>query len=83
MAGIRAICESVKKGLIEDSNFDWLNLIGTGYDATPYIDGHYWRMSYLAKELVSEFGYQRWMMMGSRKPEDEHNQVLTVKEREF
>lgn len=78
--GIRAICESIKKGLIDDLKFDYLSLIGTGYDATPYIDGHYWRMSSLAKELVSEFGYQRWMMLGSRKPEDEHNQILTKKE---
>jgi hypothetical protein len=79
--GVRAICESIKNGSL--GRLDWLNLLGTECDATPYIDGHYWRISGYAKKLAEEFGYQQWMMLGSRDPALEHDEVLTTQQREF
>jgi hypothetical protein len=78
--GVRAICESVRSGL--SGNLDWLNLVGTECDASPYVDRHYWRMSPHAKELASEFGDQRWMMLGSRISADEMLEVLTNEQAE-
>jgi hypothetical protein len=78
---VRAICESVKNGSL--GSLDWLGLFDTECDATPYIDGHYWRISGHAKKLAEEFGYQRWMMLGSRNPALELDEVLTRQEREF
>ena len=79
--GVRSICESVKIGLLP--RLDWLNLIGTSFDATPYIDGHYWRISNNARKLAEKFGYQRWMMLGSRNPDLENYEVLSTHEISF
>jgi hypothetical protein len=78
--GVRAICESVRSGL--SGKLDWLCLLGTECDASPYVDGHYWRMSSHAKKLASEFGDQRWMMLGSRISSDECFELLTTEQRE-
>jgi hypothetical protein len=79
--GVISICKSVSDGLLP--KLEWLNLIGTGFDATPYIDGHYWRISNYARQLIDDFGYQYWMMLGSRQPEMENSEVLTTSERRF
>lgn len=79
--GVRSICSSVKNGSLPQ--LDWLNLIGTSFDATPYVDGHYWRISNNARKLAADYGFQRWMMLGSRNPDLENDEVLTNSERRF
>ena len=79
--GVRSICKSVKNGSL--TQLDWLNLTGTSFDATPYVDGHYWRISNNAKKLAQEYGFQRWMMLGSQIPELENHEVLTTSETSF
>jgi hypothetical protein len=79
--GVRAICESVRSGA--SGKLDWLDLFATECDASPYVDGHYWRMSRLTDELVEEFGVQRWMTLGSRTSSGEMYEVLTAEQQEF
>jgi hypothetical protein len=63
--------QSIAKGVAERRipKLAWLNLLGTQCDATPYLDGSYWRMARSATELAKEFGAQKWMMLGSRQPQ--------------
>ena len=61
---------------------DWLDLTGTSFDASPYVDGHYWRINEHAKQLATEYGYQRWMMLGSRIPDLANVELLTSEQRE-
>ncbi len=80
-AGVRCICEAINDGRL--GKLDWLDLTGTDFDASPYIDGHYWRINDNARPLAGEFGFQRWMMLGSRIPELENIELLTSKQREI
>ncbi|MEJ0063603.1 MAG: hypothetical protein WDO70_10525 [Alphaproteobacteria bacterium] len=77
--GVRAIAEGVQQGRLP--KLEWMNLIGTEYDATPYIDGSYWRMTRNAESLTEEFGAQAWMMLGSRQPELSGREPLRPLER--
>jgi hypothetical protein len=65
--GVEAIAHAVADARLP--HLKWLNLLGTRCDATPYIDGSYWRMTRKAEELAREFGAQAWMMLGTRRPE--------------
>ena len=62
--GVEALCESVRDGRM---NLRWLDLTGTNYDATPYLNGEgevaFWRMPAAAHNLATKFGYQRWMKL--------------------
>ena len=79
--GVRCICEAINAGRL--SKLDWLDLTGTDFDASPYIDGHYWRINNHARHLAEVFGFQRWMMLGSRIPELENVELLTSEQREI
>ena len=79
--GVRVICNAIRKGQLKQ--LDWLDLTGTSFDVSPYIDGHYWRINEQAKKLADEFGYQRWMMLGSRIPELANVELLTSEQREI
>lgn len=61
----------------------WLDLIGTDCDATPYVDGYTWRISDVARGLAERFGFQPWMMLGSRIPEMEGRELLSDAERQI
>jgi ribosomal protein L29 len=65
--GVETIAKSVRDSKLP--KLRWLNLLGTKCDATPYIDGIYWRMTRFAEELAGEFGPQPWMTLGTGKPE--------------
>jgi hypothetical protein len=78
-SSVSAICGAVAAGRLP--NLNCLELNGTECDASPYIDGHYWRISEAARQLASEFGFQRWMMLGSRIPELSNSELLTLEQR--
>ena len=79
--GVNDICKAVNEGRLRKLN--WLDLNGTSCNATPYVDGSYWRMAPAARELASEFGPQKWMMLGSRKMEEEGIEILSRVERDI
>ena len=49
----------------------WLDLRGTSFDATPYLDGggklSVWRMPKAAHDLAKDFGYQKWMKLSGEE----------------
>lgn len=63
IAGVEAICLAVRDRRLP--SLAWLDLLGTAYDATPYLDGCYARMTEEALSLAQRYGTQRWMMIGS------------------
>lgn len=79
-SSVRVIAEAVSNGRFPC--LQWIDLLGTDCDATPYVDGRYWRISDLARSLANEFGYQPWMMLGSRIPELENRELLTSIQRQ-
>ena len=72
---VEAIACAVDEGRLP--KLAWVGLLGTACDASPYIDGGYWRISAPARRLAGRFGYQDWMMLGSRKPEREARERLS------
>lgn len=81
LLGVESICASV-----HERQMPWLeqlDLLGTDCDASPYTDGHYWRISETAKKLSKRYGFQAWMMLGSKIPELENRELLTRAERDF
>lgn len=62
--GVEKLCESVRDGRL---NLRWLDLRGTGYNATPYLYEEegvtVWSMGEEARNLAKKFGYQRWMKL--------------------
>lgn len=74
-SGVEYICTGFLEGRIKD--LEWLDLLGTQCDATPYLDGLRWRISTLAKKLAQRFGFQKWMMLGSREPENEYSEIVS------
>jgi len=77
---VSAIAAAVSNGGL--AILSWLNLEGTQFNATPYVDGMTWRMSERARQLTKDFGLQRWMMMGSRMQEEEAIEILTKEQAE-
>lgn len=67
--GVEAIARAVGTGKLPE--LAWLGLIGTQCQASPYVDGTRWRIAPEARMLAETYGYQRWMMLGSRRPECE------------
>jgi hypothetical protein len=59
----------------------WLDLLGTDCDATPYVDGYYWRITEPACHLADRYGYQQWMMLGSKIPKMANSELLTEVQR--
>lgn len=73
--GVRAICNAIKEGRFQ---LAWLDLRGTDFDATPYLDDDgtwdgtdLWRMPRKTHILAKEFGFQKWMTLGY--PANEEN----------
>ncbi len=79
--GVRSISKAVAEKRLP--NLEWLDLLGTLCDATPYIDGWSWRMTRDARSLSAEFGAQIWMTLGSHKPEDSSIELLSPVERDL
>lgn len=73
-AGVQALTLGVQRGKFP--SLRWLELFATECDATPYIDGQYWRMTKRGKELAARYGHQPWMMLGSRNPKMEGCELL-------
>jgi len=76
---IEAIASSVGDGRLR--HLEWLDLLGTDFDATPYVDGYYWRITEEARQIARSYGYQRWMMLGSRIAAMAGIEPLTTKQR--
>ena len=76
---VEAIAIAVQQGKMP--LLEWLDLLGTDCDATPYVDGCYWRMTDAARQLATLYGYQPWMMLGSRIPEMANKELLTFDQR--
>lgn len=79
--GVEAVAAAVERGGLP--SLWWLELAGTEWDATPYVDGFSWRMSERARQMANRYGHQRWMMLGSRLPQLENAEVLVKTEREL
>ncbi len=69
--GVKAICQAIKERRMDP---EWIDLKGTGYCATPYLDDDVdyagkmnpctWRIGKNGNDLMNEFGHQRWMSFG-------------------
>lgn len=78
-SAIEAIAEAVSKGHLP--LLKWVDLLGTDCDASPYVDGRYWRMTDVAMLLARTYGFQAWMMLGSRVPELANIELLSASQR--
>ena len=79
VATVEAIATAVDMGVMPF--LEWLDLLGTDYDATPYIDGFSWRISDAARPIAERVGYQRWMMLGCKIREFEAIELLPAEQR--
>ena len=79
--GVELLSQAVKAGRL--AQLSWLNLVGTGCAATPYVDGMSWRIAGDARKLAKHYGYQRWMLLGSRNVEDAGREVLAPASRQL
>lgn len=75
-AAVESIAKSVHSGRMPA--LQWLDLLGTQCDATPYIDGRCWRITATARQLAAKYGFQPWMMLGSRIVEFANSELLTT-----
>jgi len=80
-ASVEDIARAVNQGYLD--NLEWLDLSATECNATPYVDAPNWRMTDEAVRLAEKFGFQRWMMLGSRVPELENLEILSDSELEL
>lgn len=80
-AGVHDLAQRIAK--MEIPKLGWLELLGTGCDATPYVDGAVWRMTTHARRIQAKFGDQRWMMLGTKNIDDENREILSVADRQL
>lgn len=76
---VREICRAIQGGWFD---LNWLDLVGTDYDATIYLDGGdeneaYWRLPKASNDLRKEFGLQYWMTIGFPL-EEEYKKLVPI-----